>query len=56
MPKQGGFLDAEGFEQLLSITGQLLEGVLVVVRFAGRAEPDLVRGNDPVTGVAQGFD
>ncbi|MCY1443124.1 hypothetical protein D9M71_595240 [compost metagenome] len=41
---------------MLGVTRQLLEGVLIVVRFARGAETDLVRGNHPVAGIAEGLD
>ncbi|MNZ73480.1 hypothetical protein D3C78_918910 [compost metagenome] len=56
MPQQGGFLDAQCLEQLLGVRCQLLEAVLIVRRLAGGAEADLVRGDDPIAGVAEGFD
>ncbi|MNX78596.1 hypothetical protein D3C86_1101970 [compost metagenome] len=56
MPQQSGLLDAQGLEQLLGVRRQLLETVLIVRRFAGGAKADLVRGDDPIAGVAEGFD
>ncbi|MNS07361.1 hypothetical protein D3C72_388020 [compost metagenome] len=56
MTEQRGFLNAQRFEQLLSVGRQLLKAVLIVVGFAGGAKADLVRCDHPVTGLAQGLD
>ncbi len=51
-----GLVKAEIFQQGVSVARQLLERVLVTVGFAGGAETDLVRGDDPVAGRAQSLD
>src|SRR5437868_15207308 len=53
MSDQDDALDSEMLEQGVRIRGELLEAVLVALRFGGLAESDLVGRHHPIAGLTE---